>query len=284
MNGGALNAADVWHAATAWIDKELHRWGVCLLIVIAIHVGLISSFEAWRSVEYAEQPSGAMLIDLGPLPGSGSQSAGTKPTNRLQHATVKPLVQPEIRKHEHFHRLVKLRARIQRLLKPRPKVAEYISPRSAVSLPKPRSSTLVPTANAPAVGFGNIRTGSGTGSSVRPSDGCCGMGNGGVAGSGQSSPATWQGLLLADLEAHKRYPPEARERGEQGVVYLRFAMDRRGKVLSFSLEKSSGFGDLDQETLGLIERSQPLPPPPPTITGSVIELVVPVEFQLQQDN
>jgi periplasmic protein TonB len=103
-------------------------------------------------------------------------------------------------------------------------------------------------------------------------------------GLGQDGPATWQRLLLADLEAHKRYPLDARERGEQGVVYLRFAMDRHGKVLSFGLEQSSGFDALDQETLNLIQRSQPLPPPPATVTGDTIELVVPVQFQLQQDD
>jgi periplasmic protein TonB len=103
-------------------------------------------------------------------------------------------------------------------------------------------------------------------------------------GFGQGGAVTWQGLLLAHLEAHKRYPPSAQERAEQGVAYLRFAMDRQGKVLSFRLEKSSGFADLDQETLDLIQRSQPLPPPPATITGSVIELVVPVQFELQQSD
>jgi len=284
VNGSLPKMTSARHLATAWIDKELHRWSICLLIVIAIHVGLIAGFGAWKAVDYTAPPSGAMMIALGPLPIPGGHGVGNKPI-KPQHAAAKPPVPVEAKKHEHFHRLVKLRARIQPLLKPRPKVAEYIPPPSAVSLPKPPSSTLVASANAaPVVGSGNNRSGSGSGSSVSPSGGCCGTSNGGAAGFGQGSSVNWQGLLLADLEAHKRYPPEARESGEQGVVYLRFAMDRRGKVLSFRLEKSSGFDDLDQETLDLIQRSQPLPPPPPTITGSIIELVVPVQFQLQQDD
>jgi periplasmic protein TonB len=279
---GNLPKIGAWHLKMAWIDKEVYRWSVCLMIVIAIHVGLIVSFAARKQADLTASASTAMMIDLGPLPGLRGHGVGSK-SIKPQHA-AKPLVLVETKKHQHFHPLVKLQARIQHLLKPRPKVVQYTPPPLAVSVPKRPSSTLVATAGPPAAGFDNIRIAPGTGSSVRPQDSCCSMGHGGAARSGQSGPVTWQGLLLADLESHKRYPPEARERGEQGVVYLRFAMDRRGKVLSLSLQKSSGFGDLDQETLDLIERSQPLPPPPPTITGSVIELVVPIQFELQQDD
>lgn len=135
---------------------------------------------------------------------------------------------------------------------------------------------------APLLGAGSSRSGAGgaTGSS---SGSCCtGKSVGGSVGVGQDGIATWQGPLLAHLEAHKRYPLVAQERGDQSVVYLRFAMDRQGKVLSFSLEKSSGLAGLDQETLGLIQRSQPQPSP--SITGSVIELVIPVQFELRQSD
>lgn len=285
MNGGYFNVAGAWHMATAWIDKELHRWGICLLIVIALHAGALAGFEAWKAAaDDIEPPSGAMIIDLGPLPGPGGHGAGNQPGVKPRHAAALPLVQVEVKKHEHFRRPVKLRARIERLPKPQPKVAEQMPPPSAVTLPKPESGTLVASASAvPALGVGNTASGAGAGGSAGSTGGCCrGKSAGGPVGFGRGGPVTWQGLLLAQLEAHKRYPPAARERGEQGVVYLRFAMDRQGKVLSSSLEKSSGFADLDQETLDLIQRSQPLPPPPATIAGSVIELVVPVQFELQQ--
>lgn len=92
---------------------------------------------------------------------------------------------------------------------------------------------------------------------------------------------TWQGLLLGRLEQYKRYPYEAQYRRQQGVVYLRFSMDRRGKVLSASIVKSSGIDALDQETLALIHRAEPLPPPPAEVNGDSIELTVPVQFFLK---
>jgi protein TonB len=271
------------HLATAWVDKELHRWGVCLLIVLALHAGAIAGFETWKAVDHSEMPSGAMMIDLGPLPGPGGHGAGNKPVSKPHQGAAKPQARADVKKQEYLRRIVKLRAEVAHLLKPRHAV-EHIAAPSAVALPKPDSSTLVASASAvPAPGVGNARSGSGAGGSTGPSGGCCGgSGGGGPIGFGQGGAVTWQGLLLAHLEANKRYPPAAQERGEQGVAYLRFAMDRQGKVLSFSLEKGSGFADLDQETLDLIQRSQPLPPPPADIAGNVIELVVPVQFELEQ--
>ncbi len=92
---------------------------------------------------------------------------------------------------------------------------------------------------------------------------------------------TWQGRLLGRLEQFKRYPSMAQYRRQEGVVYLRFSMDRTGKVLSARIEKSSGIDVLDQETLALIHRAEPLPPPPPEVPGDPIELVVPVQFYLR---
>lgn len=93
---------------------------------------------------------------------------------------------------------------------------------------------------------------------------------------------TWQGLLLARLEAAKRYPEDARFHHQQGVTSLRFVMDREGRVVSASIDKSSGFDSLDKETLAMIQRAQPLPKPPAEMPGATIELVVPVEFYLHR--
>lgn len=92
---------------------------------------------------------------------------------------------------------------------------------------------------------------------------------------------TWQGLVLGRLEKFKRYPWSAQSRRQQGVPYIRFVMDRNGKVLSSRLERSSGYSVLDDEAAGLPRRAQPLPKPPADVTGDTIELVVPVEFFLR---
>lgn len=91
---------------------------------------------------------------------------------------------------------------------------------------------------------------------------------------------TWQGRVLASLHKVRRYPRDASLRRQQGVPYIRFVMNREGKILSVRLERSSGFRSLDSEALSLPKRAQPLPKPPEDVQGESIELVVPVEFFL----
>jgi protein TonB len=82
------------------------------------------------------------------------------------------------------------------------------------------------------------------------------------------------------LNKAKRYPRDAQFNRQQGVPYIRFVMNRDGKVLSVRLERSSGFRALDDEAVALPKRAQPLPKPPDNLPGDTIELVVPVEFFL----
>ena len=93
-----------------------------------------------------------------------------------------------------------------------------------------------------------------------------------------SAADSWEGRVLARLNKYRRYPPAAHARRQQGVPYIRFTMNREGRVLSASLERSSGFADLDREALALPKRAQPLPRPPEDKAGDTLELVVPVEF------
>jgi protein TonB len=96
-----------------------------------------------------------------------------------------------------------------------------------------------------------------------------------------NAKASWQGLLMAHLEKHKKYPKRSERRREQGTGFLRFRMDRNGKVLSYALERSAGYEALDEEVLEMIVRAQPLPPLPPEIAESTMEIIIPVQFVLR---
>jgi periplasmic protein TonB len=93
---------------------------------------------------------------------------------------------------------------------------------------------------------------------------------------------TWEGLVLGRLERFKRYPKRSRMRREEGVAWVRFALDRSGAVVEASLLQSSGHAALDEETLALVRRAAPLPKPPPEVMGDAIALEVPVEFSLRR--
>jgi len=91
----------------------------------------------------------------------------------------------------------------------------------------------------------------------------------------------WKSQVVARLERYKRYPSEAQSRGEAGVAQLAFSIDRSGGVHNARIVRSSGSGLLDRETLALIERAQPMPPPPPEMAGSQIAVVVPIRYNIR---
>ena len=99
-------------------------------------------------------------------------------------------------------------------------------------------------------------------------------------GAPQVAPA-WQTSLVRHLEQYKRYPSEAQSRGEEGVVLLSFSVDRTGHVLERHVVQSSGYPALDDEVMAMIERAQPLPPFPPTMTEAKLDLTVPIRFSLK---
>ncbi|MGI9507173.1 MAG: TonB family protein [Geminicoccaceae bacterium] len=99
---------------------------------------------------------------------------------------------------------------------------------------------------------------------------------GGVAG----AKADYFVVLQAWLEQHKVYPRRALSRRLEGVVSLRFVMDREGQVLDYQVERSSGHRLLDRAVKTLIERAQPLPMMPDEIEGANLTFVVPISFVL----
>jgi protein TonB len=93
--------------------------------------------------------------------------------------------------------------------------------------------------------------------------------------------ADYRALLSSWLESHKRYPEEARQRGEEGRAVLRFRVDRSGRVLDYSVVSSTGYGDLDAAVESMM-RGAVLPAFPPSMTEPEIEVSVTIRFGLSR--
>jgi periplasmic protein TonB len=247
------------------------RWGVCFVSIVGLHLA-----AAWivlhrrPGVEPAPSPPpAAQMIDLAPLPAAppappseippGPKQTLAQPPPPPEPAIQQPLPElppspapqiavPEPPKPKPKPRPVERHPPIKR-------IPNVTPPAPATTAPPQVEAPPASSAAAPAPGA----------SSAPPSN----------------AVPTWQGLLVGRLERFKRYPEEARFRRQQGVVYLHFTMDRYGKVLTASIEKSSGFDALDQEALALIHRAEPLPPPPHEVIGDPVELTVPLQFFLK---
>jgi periplasmic protein TonB len=230
-------------------DPLLARWGGALMLVLAVHGGLIAGILVWAAQSApASPPPAALMIDLAPPAPPIDQPPQVKPP------------EPEPPKPQKVERRPK---------PPTPKKAELAvnttpekpaEPQSAAQESVPPQSVAAPTAAAAA---------------AAPAQGPAS-----ITPQSNALP-TWQGALLAHLEKHKRYPRAAQLRRQQGVSHVAFTIDRQGRVLVQRLHQGSGHDSLDQETLDLLQRAQPLPPPPVEIAGDRIDLLVPVQFFLK---
>jgi protein TonB len=251
------------------------RWVLCFLVIAALHIG--GAWIALRAHAIAETPlppvPPAVLIDLPPMPAAPRVPRNQTPPKPKQAA---PKPQPPQRVAQPVLPAAP-RAPAPKIAVPLPLRAAPNSPEHTVIADRakpgpdkpPSPTTAVPPADAaepsaPSAAAPTVTTP--PLSAPAPST---------------NAVPTWQGLLLGRIAHFKRYPASAQARRQQGVVYLRFSMDRHGKVVAASIDRSSGFDALDAETLALIHRAEPLPPPPPDVSGDPIELVVPVEFFLK---
>jgi protein TonB len=95
----------------------------------------------------------------------------------------------------------------------------------------------------------------------------------GVSGAdARAAQATWRDLVAAHLRRYKGVPRT------EGTVVVGFTVDRSGHVLSRRIARSSGQSELDEEALAMIQRAQPLPAFPPSMTQSRMDVSVPLRF------
>ena len=243
------------------LEKPALRWAASFTLVIAVYVGILLLVLNWnqQNPHAPSQPMAAMIVDLAPLPSAPEIPPNTAPSGPQQNETLPPPLEPEPEPDPAPVLPIVKKAEAILPSKPQPikeepePIEETLQEQEEKAPPSIDVSADDITA-APMEGT----------SSITPSQ----------------APASWQSILLRHLEHHKRYPREARRNRQEAIVYVRVKINRDGTVINYQLEKNCPYEPLNQATLALIARAQPLPPPPETITGETIEFVVPVEYFL----
>jgi protein TonB len=266
------------------------RWSAAAFVVLAAHVA-----GAWIIAQRPPEPSvgeaaSAILIELAPLPAAPATEALHVPpgpeANTIQPQPVADMPKPELdlppppEPAEPAFDVAELQPPPPLALKPEVVLPEPPKKLRVAGAPKPevrkpvqrqdqerrqakpqtKAITSPPRPQTSAAAHAAPATGS--------------------IPSSSASPASWKGALIAHLNRAKRYPPEARQRGEEGTVHLNFSIDRSGRVVGYRIIGSSGSSALDQEALAMIQRASPLPAPPTDIGGARISLTVPVRFNI----
>jgi protein TonB len=246
-------------------------WGFAAGMVLAAHVGLVAAYNLlhWPEPSSSVQ-SPAIMVELAPLAVAPTSQNDVAPGPEMMESpevAQEPAPQQEPVPEIEPPRPVETPAEVtlpkaepkpveaKPVVRPQEKSREVVreqrrKPAPRTTAPQRSEQRPAPVARAPSPGAGNAI----------------------------AAMSSWRDQLMAHLQRHKRYPSDAQARGEQGTVSLAFSMDRNGRLLARRIARSSGVASLDAEALAMIQRAQPLPPFPDSMTQSRIDLVVPIRF------
>jgi protein TonB len=90
----------------------------------------------------------------------------------------------------------------------------------------------------------------------------------------------YRDILLAHIARYRQYPEDARLGRKEGTAWVRFLLDRDGRVLKMWLERGSGTTVLDTEAMAAVRRAAPLPAIPESLPAQ-IDITVPIEFRIE---
>lgn len=101
----------------------------------------------------------------------------------------------------------------------------------------------------------------------------------GTGASAVRERVTWQKELAAHFDKYKRYPEDRAARSAEVVV--NFVLDDGGHIVSSRIVKTSGDPVFDDAALSMLQRSDPVPPPPPLVASAGLSFTMPVIFHVK---
>lgn len=250
-----MNLLAHWHREQDRLERR--RWAQSAGAVV-FAVGVLLVVVHWHPIGtmMPAPPALPLVIELAPAPQAPAEPSAQPLGPRQQEAPRPQPIQSRVEIPE-LASLVPAEISLPPVSMPAPQLSpDQLPPAPATTAPPGESAPLSDRAAAPQQGARSLAT--------------------------PAAQLSFRDLLLGHLQRHRRYPRMAQARGRQGVPYIRFTMDRQGRVLSSSLERGSGHESLDAEALALLVRAQPLPSPPPELGGDSLEIVVPIEFRLRR--
>jgi TonB family protein len=247
-------------------------WISAAVIALALHIGGAALAIAHLQAEEADDALGASAIEIGLElasvrrevtdlpPGPDTDASTASPQLAEQKAEVKETELPQDKptEPEEADRVV-TENESKKPKEDDPKIAAVQTQASTESVAS--EATATPSSEVIPEGTRSVAPQIGTGESAR------------------RVRATWQKELVAHLDKHKRYPSDRSQKSAE--IQVRFTLDRTGRVIATSIEKSSGDTSFDEAALAMVRRSDPVPAPPPLIADEGLSFTVPVIFRIK---
>jgi periplasmic protein TonB len=245
---------------------EFVRWGLCAAVVIAAH-GLVALALAAQSDE-AELAAGAPVVTIELAPQAMAPPAPPRdlaPGPLMETESQEQVTEEAQQKHEEPER--------ERVVEETPTPDPEVS--MAQANPKPEENPVEDKSVAQPVEAAPMPTAPQAAPAPAQSVAAPAVGQT-VARPTRAAIASWERLLVAQLERHKRYPSQAR--GKVGEAQLEFTIDRAGNVLTSRVVHSSGSEALDAAALALVKSAAPLPIPPAGLPEDLLSVILPIRY------
>jgi len=235
--------------------EDRAAWTSSAALVILAHAGLAALALAWVRPAEPPLPDPVVVVEL-PEDGSAAPLAHSAATPQ----TAQPQVTSTL-----------------------PQALPFTAPPADAPLPSapavlPQQAAPAPAsqpASAPAAPFQPAvaapRSGSGAGTASSP----------GSDPRAKRAEGDYSAQLSAYLNRRKSYPAEARQARQQGIVVVRFTVDRAGNVSAVSIKRGSGHDLLDRATLDLLQRVAPLPRMPAAMQRDSLTISLPIDYSLR---
>lgn len=247
-------------------------WIFAAVIALALHIGGAALAIAHLQAEEVDDALGASAIEIGLElasvrrevtdlpPGPDTDASTASPQLAEQKAEVKETELPQDKptEPEEADRVV-TENESKKPKEDDPKIAAVQTQASTESVAS--EATATPSSEAIPEGERSVAPAIGTGETAR------------------RVRATWQKELVAHLDKHKRYPADRSQKTAK--IEIRFTLDRMGRVLETTIEKSSGDTAFDEAALAMVRRSDPVPAPPPLIADDGLSFTLPVIFRIK---
>jgi protein TonB len=232
---------------------EAARWGACFVFAVAFHAaGAAALFARWSEDSDLVANTPVIMVNLAAVAVSSNITNDVPPGPQQQEA--EPEREPE--------------KPIEKIELPRDPQAEPV-----VAVTPPPKPVEKPKENKPKQKHASLASAPNR-ADQQADRAAAPMPR--VSSRNSNAMPHWITQVAAKLASNKQYPPEAR--GESGEAHVAFSVDRQGRVHNARIVHSSGSSALDKETLALLQRVQPLPPPPPEIQGTQISLAQKIRY------
>lgn len=265
MNSPAVRQPDVRNAVAVALPAagiipphadDRRNWGIAGTVATALHAAAIAAILFAVVPAEPPVPEPVVLVELPPQAAAAAAPTTQEPVAQQQPEPLPQVLTPPIK-------LPPVTAPLPRdpvVLPPPPVPARRAAPAPAQAPASTNAAAVSPT-------------GVGTGTSAAP----------GSDPRARAQEADYYSLINAHLARKKRYPTEAKKARQQGVVTVRFTVDREGAVSGIAIKRSSGHDILDQATLDLLQRVAPLPRMPASLKKDSVTLSLPIDYSLKTD-